>query len=100
MHEVGPEESIAAEDMLLRRVFQNQIRSNGTLRPAAFMISSKVAELGKVPDPQCSVYVERLTTHERVLAVAPQPMRLARLEASIPLGMSLDVWCTCRCPTY
>ncbi len=91
MHEVSSGESIAAEDMLLRRVFQNYIRRDGTLRPTAFMTSSKGAEPGRIPDPRCSVYIERLTTHERVLAVAPQPMRLARLEASVPMGMYLDV---------
>jgi hypothetical protein len=89
MHEPRSRELIAPEDMLLRRVLKGHVRKNGTVKPAAFMTKSKE------PDPACSVYLERLTTPERVLEAARDEvrdlLRLAHLESSVPMGMSLDV---------
>ena len=86
MGEIDREDRIEPDDMLLRRFFPGIIRRDGTLSSAAFFNASKK------PDPHCSVYLERLTTHEKVLAVAlPHRMRLARLRASIPMSMDLEV---------
>lgn len=79
-------DSIEADDALLRRFFPTIIRKDGTLSSAAFMIRSTT------PDPNCSIYVERLTTQQRVLDVArPHKMRLARLLAAVPMEMGLGV---------
>jgi hypothetical protein len=47
----------------------------------------------KKPDPNCSVYLARLTTPDAVLAVAPVELQLkvAMLGAGIPISMGLDV---------
>lgn len=80
-------ETIGSQDSLYRRFFRTQISADGTVSSAAFMTRSKK------PDPNCSVYLARLTTPEAVLAAAPGElnMKIAVLGAGTPIAMGLDV---------
>lgn len=76
---------IGADELLYRRIFGYYRKPDGTIASSAFKTRSKK------PEPECSVYVARLTTADAVLAAGMPDQLLIGLPASVPLGMGLDV---------
>ena len=80
-------ERITDDDELYRRIFPYYVKPDGTISSAAYMTKSKK------PDPECSVYLARLTTAEEVLrpGFGLPGQQVVVLAASIPLSIGLSV---------
>lgn len=79
-------EAVADEDELYRRLAPHHIKEGGRVSSSAF-------KRGKIPDPEVSVNLARLTTIEETLATRPEHgvgMLPARLPRSIGLTVRHD----------
>lgn len=76
---------IGDSDELYRRVMSYHVKPDDTISSAAFRLRSRQ------PDPECSVYLARLTTPEEVLTAGLPGQRLAGIPTHKARSLGLIV---------
>ncbi len=78
-------EQVHSGDDLYRRIFWYHLRDDGSISSSAFK------DKKKKPARDCSVYLARLTTQDKVKQAGPAYMGMVLLAASVPLSLDLTV---------
>jgi hypothetical protein len=77
--------AIDPKDELYRRILSYHVKPDNSISSAAFMTKTRK------PEPECSVYLARLTSPAAVLRAGLSGQRLAGLLAESPMSLNLVV---------